>query len=258
MVTGVVAELKLRLAAIGIKPSKKLGQNFLVSKDVLERETEAAGLSGKDTVLEIGPGLGTLTRRLAERAGKVVAIEKDARFKPVLEKLPENVEILWGDALKVEFPKFTKCVSNPPYRISSQFTFKILENYSFESAILSYQREFAERMMAPPASRNYGRLPAALQFLAESIEPIMKIGKESYWPKPKVDSLLVKIVPAKKKPDNWKEMSRLINILFQQPNKTVRSVLKQKKLAVPEKMGEKRVRTLTKSDIVEIFRETSG
>ncbi len=253
-----VAELKLKLAAIGIRPSKKLGQNFLVSESVLEREVEAAGLLEKDAVLEIGPGIGTLTQRLAGRAGRVIAIEKDTRFRQVLDNgMPENVEVVYGDALKVEFPRFTKCVSNLPYQISSQFTFKLLEDYSFDFAVLSYQKEFAERMMARPGDRNYGRLPAALQFLAESIEPVMKIGKSCYWPRPKVDSLLVKIVPVKKKPENWKELGILINILFQQPNKTVRSVLKQKKLTVSETMGKKRVRTLTKSDIVDIFKEVS-
>lgn len=239
----------------GIRPLKRLGQNFLVSEYVFERELEAAGLSERDTVLEIGPGPGTLTRKLAGRAGRVVAIEKDTRFKQLLDKLPENVEVIYGDALKMEFPRFTKCVSNLPYQISSQFTFKLLEDYSFEFAILSYQKEFAERMMARPGDRNYGRLPAALQFLAEPIEPIMKIGKSCYWPRPKVDSMLVKIVPVKRRPDNWKELSRLINVLFQQPNKTVRSVLRQKKLAVSESLGEKRVRTLTKQDIKAIFDE---
>lgn len=254
-----IADLKLKLAAIGIEPSKRLGQNFLISDAVLEREAEAAGLDKDDTVLEIGPGPGTLTLKLAGRAGKVIAIEKDTRFKRILDgTLPENVEVIYGDALKVEFPRFTKCVSNLPYQISSQFTFKLLENCSFDFAVLCYQKEFAERMMALPGSRNYGRLPAALQFLAESIEPIMKIGKSSYWPQPKVDSLLVKIVPAKNKPENWKELGQLINVLFQQPNKTVRGVLKQKKLAVSEKLGEKRVRTLTKSDIEALFREVSG
>lgn len=251
------AELKLKLAAIGIEPSKRLGQNFLISDAVLEREAEAAGLDKDDTVLEIGPGPGTLTRKLSGRAGRVIAIEKDTRFKRILDTttLPENVEVIYGDALKVEFPKFTKCVSNLPYQISSQLTFKLLEGYSFEFAILSYQKEFAERMMALPGSRNYGRLPAALQFLAESIEPVMKIGKSSYWPQPKVDSLLVKIAPVKKKPENWKALGQLINILFQQPNKTVRGVLKQKKMVVPPELGEKRVRTLTKGDIEAVFKE---
>lgn len=250
--------MKLALLLQGIRPVKKLGQNFLVSENVLEREVEAAGIDKNDVVLEIGPGIGTLTQRLAGRAGHVVAIEKDTRFKPFLDKLPENVEVIYGDALKVGFPKFTKCVSNLPYQISSQFTFKLLEDYSFDFAVLSYQKEFAERMVAQPGERNYGRLPAALQFLAESIEPIMKIGKSCYWPRPKVDSLLVKIVPAKNKPENWEELGRLINVLFQQPNKTVRGVLKQKKLAVPPELGEKRVRTLTRSDIVDVFLNVSG
>lgn len=250
-------ELKLKLAAIGIRPVKKLGQNFLVSKAVLEREVEAAELDRNDVVLEIGPGMGTLTNRLAECAGKVIAIEKDARFKPLLGKMPENVEVIYGDALKIGFPKFTKCVSNLPYQISSQFTFKLLEDYSFEFAVLSYQKEFAERMMALPGAGNYGRLPAALQFLAESIEPVMKIGKGSYWPQPKVDSLLVKITPVERKPENWGALGQLINTLFQQPNKTVRSVLKQKKMAVSPELGKKRVRSLTKSDIEAIFREVS-
>src|SRR4030042_3085756 len=134
---------------------KNLGQNFLIDKNIAILEVKQANIESDDTVLEIGPGLGILTKLLAEKAKRVIAIEIDENLINKLKKtLPENVDLIHEDALNIDFetlPKFNKIVSNLPYQISSPITFKFLD-YDFESAILIYQKEFAERLVAKPGS----------------------------------------------------------------------------------------------------------
>jgi len=122
------------LTDLGIKPTKSLGQNFLVDHNIIRSQLELADLTGHDTVLEIGPGLGNLTLELADRAKKVIAIEKDKIFGKYLKTiLPDNVELIVGDALEIDFPEFDKIVANLPYKISSPLSFKLTE-YDFQSA----------------------------------------------------------------------------------------------------------------------------
>ncbi|RLG57870.1 MAG: 16S rRNA methyltransferase, partial [Candidatus Hydrothermarchaeota archaeon] len=134
-----------------IKPKEKLGQVFLIDERVLKREVEYAELSSKDVVLEIGSGFGSLTKFLVEKAKKVYAIERDSTLIEVLKSyvIAKNLEIIQRDALRITFPEFNKCVSNLPYVISSPITFKLLK-HDFEKAILTYQKEFAERLIAKP------------------------------------------------------------------------------------------------------------
>jgi 16S rRNA (adenine1518-N6/adenine1519-N6)-dimethyltransferase len=229
------------------RPSKRLGQNFLTDRNILAQEAEAAGLGKNDVVLEIGPGDGRLTRLLAEKAGKIVAIEKDKRLEKFLADLPENVEIIFGDAAKMELPAFNKVVSNIPYSISSKITFILLER-GFDVAVLSFQKEFAERMTAKPGSKEWGRLGATVSFLAE-VELLRTIPAGAFFPKPKVDSALVRIVPLGK-PADWLRIKRAIDALFIHPGKTVRAALKGKK--VPEELASRRVRSLGKGDITRL------
>ena len=128
--------LKKLLNRHSIIPFKREDQHFLIDDSVLEREVDYAGITQEDTVLEIGAGPGVLTEKIAAKAGKVVVIEKDARFKPILDTLP-GVEVIIGDALEVEWPEFNKFLSNLPYTISSPLTFKLLEK-SFDVAVLCY------------------------------------------------------------------------------------------------------------------------
>lgn len=231
-----------------VAPRKSLGQNFLKDKLLLAYEIAQARVSKSDTVLEIGTGPGTLTRMLAAAAGKVYTIEKDRRFEQELADLPENVEIIWGDALKVQWPKFNKIVANIPYNISSKLTFKLLKE-NFELGVLTYQKEFAERMTAQPGSQNYGRLPAAVSFLAE-IKILRTVKAGSFFPKPKVDSAMVLIKPLPR-PEAWEELEQLINRIFQQPRKKLRNSLDT---VAPADLVDKRVRELTRSDIERIYR----
>lgn len=178
----------------------KLGQIFLIDKNIAELEVKYAGISKKDTVLEIGPGKGVLTRILCEKAKQVIAIELDRTlFKSLKKDLPENVMLINDDAVKIDFsqlPRFNKIVSNLPYQISSPITFKILD-YDFELAVFIYQKEFADRLIAEPGSRDYSRLTVNVYYRAEC-ELLRIVPRTCFSPVPKVDSAMVKIVKRKK------------------------------------------------------------
>lgn len=211
----------------GIKLDKRKGQNYLVDRNVLSRIVKSAELSKKDTILEIGAGIGTMTIPLAENAGKIIAIEQDRKIANILIKRLEkleitNVEVIIGDATKIEFPKFNKVVSNLPYKISSPITFKILE-YEFELAILMYQLEFAKRMVAKPCHSNYSRLSVMMHFYA-NVEMLFSVSKNVFLPKPKVSSAVIKLTP--KKELNIDEfLLNVIRALFQHKRKKARNAL---------------------------------
>ena len=178
---------------------KNLGQNFLVDKNIAEIEVKEANIKKTDTVLEIGPGHGIITKLLSEKAKKVIAIEIDENLINNLRKIiPGNVELIHEDALNVDFetlPKFDKIVSNLPYQISSPITFKFL-GYNFKLAILIYQKEFAERLVANPGSKNYSRLSVGIYYKS-TCEIIRTVPKTCFKPQPKIDSSMMKIVPRK-------------------------------------------------------------
>ena len=182
----------------GIKLDKRKGQNYLVDENILFKIVESAKLSKKDTILEIGAGIGTLTIPLAEKAGKVITVEQDRKVSSILiKRLKElhitNVEVITGDATKIQFPKFNKVVSNLPYKISSPITFKILE-HDFELAILMYQLEFAQRMVAEPGDKNYSRLSVMMYFYANA-NKLFNVSKNVFLPQPKVSSAVIKLTP---------------------------------------------------------------
>jgi 16S rRNA (adenine1518-N6/adenine1519-N6)-dimethyltransferase len=180
--------------AAGMRASKKLGQHFLLDERIVERQIAFAGVTGDDDVLEIGPGFGVLTEKLAEKANKVIAIETDKRLAEYLnERMPENVQLLVGDALSLSFPPFNKIVSNLPYSISSPITFKFL-GYDFDVAVLMYQEEFARRLCAAVNSPDYSRLTVHAYFKADC-EIVARVPKNAFWPQPKITSALVRITP---------------------------------------------------------------
>lgn len=186
-----------------IFPKKSLGQNFIIDLEVLDRMSEIAGLTKNDEVLEIGAGLGTLTAFLAERAKRVVAIEMDKRLfeklNTSLHHLP-NLELIMGDVLRISFRAlFTgnkmKVISNLPYSVSSPILIKLLENRDILSLlVIMIQREVGERITARPGGRDYGSISVLLQtFFDISIE--LTVPPEAFWPKPKVDSVVLKLNP---------------------------------------------------------------
>lgn len=223
-------QTKSILNQYGIKLNKNLGQNYLIDKNKRDQIIGFAEISDEDIVLEIGTGIGTLTLELAKKAKKVIAIEQDANIANILserlkkEKI-DNVELINDDALNVDFPKFNKIVSNLPYQISSPITFKFL-NYDFDLAILMYQKEFAERMNGEVGTKDYSRLSAMLYFKC-NVETLTDVSAESFIPKPKIDSTVVKLTPKENKisDDDFKIYSNFTKALFQHRNKKIRNAL---------------------------------
>lgn len=214
----------------GIKLNKNLGQNYLIDKNKRDQIIGFGNITDADVVLEIGTGIGTLTIELAKRAKKVIAIEQDTRISQILaERLKDekidNVELINDDALKVEFPKFNKIVSNLPYQISSPITFKFLD-YDFDSAVLMYQKEFAERMNGKVGTKNYSRLAAMLYFKCEVLK-LTDVSSESFLPKPEVDSTVVCLKPKENQipDDDFRFYSKITKALFQHRNKKIRNAL---------------------------------
>jgi len=214
----------------GIKLNKNLGQNYLIDKNKRDQIINFGNITPKDTVLEIGTGIGTLTIEIAKRAGKVIAIEQDSNICKILaERLKkeniDNVELINDDALNVEFPKFNKIISNLPYQISSPITFKFL-NYDFNLAVLMYQKEFAERMNGEPGSKNYSRLSAMLYFKC-NVETLTDVSAESFIPKPKIDSRVIKLTPKENgiSEDDFDAYSKFTKALFQHRNKKIKNAL---------------------------------
>lgn len=214
----------------GITLNKNLGQNYLIDKNKRNQIIGFGDVDKNDVVLEIGTGIGTLTIELAKKAKKVIAIEQDENICKILtkrlkdEKI-DNVELINDDALKVDFPKFNKIISNLPYQISSPITFKFLD-YDFDLAILMYQKEFADRMNGEVGSKNYSRLSAMLYFKC-NVETLTNVSAESFIPKPKIDSTVVKLTPKENRisDDDFKIYSNFTKALFQHRNKKIKNAL---------------------------------
>jgi len=222
-------ETKKILQSNKIRLNKNLGQNYLIDDFKRKKIIEFGNLKPDDVVLEIGPGIGTLTLEIAKGVKKVIAIEQDLAISKILEsrlkkESIENVEIINKDALKIDFPKFNKIISNLPYQISSPITFKLLE-YDFDLAILMYQKEFTDRMIANEGDKNYSRLSAMLHFKTK-VEFLDNVSPESFIPKPKVTSSIVRLNPLKNKNiENNEEYSIVCKALFQHKNKKIKNAL---------------------------------
>lgn len=182
-----------------LRADKKLGQNFLIDENVVRQIVEAAELSEADTVLEVGPGIGTLTQGLAASKAKVVAVELDTRLLPVLATTLEgydNVRVVHGDILKVNImeevgaPEFKVC-ANLPYYITTPIIFALLEKrLPMERLVAMVQKEVAERMAAQPGGKDYGALSVAIQYYTEP-EIAFIVPPTSFIPAPAVDSAVI-------------------------------------------------------------------
>ncbi len=253
------------LRELGVRPSRKLGQNFLVDEKVLRVIVEAAELSSGDTVLEIGAGTGNLTMELAKRCGKVIAVEIDKRLAEYLKRLfagYSNVEIVCGDFLEMEFPTVTKVVSNIPYSISSKIIERLaLNSAKYSMAVLTVQEEFARRLVAEPGSKDYGRLTVLARLFFERVEVVARVSSRSFYPPPEVDSAIVKIVPRAAPPKDSFDILALAKHIFTQPNKTLRACLRNLSKSgavtierdVPDNLLRKRVRELSIDDLRELL-----
>ena len=209
----------------------KLGQNFLIDPNIAQLEVYYADIKKDDVVLEIGPGKGILTNLIAKNAKKVIAIEIDNNLLTSLkETLPSNVILIHNDILKLDFknlPKFNKVVSNLPYQISSPITFKLLD-YSFNLAVLLYQKEFAERIIAKPGSKQYSRLSVNAYYKSEC--SLLKIvPKNVFYPIPKVDSAMIKLIPRKTPAffvENEEFFKNFVNVMFSHRRKKIKNIIK--------------------------------
>lgn len=182
-----------------LRADKKLGQNFLIDEDIVRRIVEAAELTPEDKVLEVGPGIGTLTQGLAESGADVVAVELDKRLLPVLDVTLEgydNVRIVNGDILKVDIMQEVgaenfKVCANLPYYITTPIIFALLEKrLPMERLVAMVQKEVAERMAAQPGGREYGALSVAIQYFTEP-EIAFIVPPTSFIPVPAVDSAVI-------------------------------------------------------------------
>jgi len=243
-----------------LKPKKSLGQNFLMDQNILRKEAKLLNPKHK-TVLEIGPGDGRLSEKILElEPERLFAIEKDQRMAELLsEKFHgKNVTLIEGDALEVDWPEVDLVIGNIPYYITSPIIFKLAKQ-TFAHAVLIVQKEFAQKMVANPGHKNYGRLSVTAQ-LAFDVRLIQIVPRHLFRPIPKVDSAMIVLKPAGRSLTQFEE--NIIRYLFTHKNKTVRNALLDSKMFEKEEVGEeklgkfgkRKVRTLTKEEVLEIAR----
>ncbi len=264
--------MKKILKKYSIKPSKRLGQNFLIDKNVLKKIIEAAELKPDDIVLEIGPGLGILTLELAKRVKKVIAVEKDRRMCDILFEMLDvrnvrNVEIVNQDILK--FDPYTlnpipyTLIANLPYYITSPVIRKFLECNITRPRymILMVQKEVAQRICAKPPRMNI--LAVAVQFYARP-EIINYVSRNSFWPQPKVDSAIIKIIPKPIPKINTEKFFQLVKSGFSSKRKMLKNNLSSTSLGARkiEKILKKiglnpkiRAENLTINDWLRLYNE---
>lgn len=227
--------LRSRLAAAGLRPSRRLGQNFLIDAAVLARIVEIAEAGPGDVVLEVGPGPGGLTRALAERARRVVAIERDRRFEPILAETLAgltNVDVHWGDALACDWsclvPPGSLFVANVPYGITSPLLLRVVDGeVRFRRAVVMVQREVADRLRAEPGTKAYGALTVAVRLHAE-VRLALKVPRHCFWPAPDVDSAVVVLEPsARELPAPADRVASVARAAFGGRRKTLANALSQ-------------------------------
>ena len=225
------------LKAFGLRMSKKLGQNFLIDASIVQGIVDAADIQPGERVLEIGPGIGTLTQGLAEAGAQVTAVELDKKLPAVLAetlKAYDNVTIVPGDILKVNIPEIMgdgpfKVAANLPYYITTPILMTLLERHlPITRMVTMVQKEVAERMIAKPGSRIYGALSVAVQYYTEP-EIVLDVPPRSFIPAPEVDSVViackVRETPAVDVIDE-KMFFRVVKAAFGQRRKTLSNALK--------------------------------
>jgi len=198
-------QVKQLLARYGIRPKKRLGQNYLIDRNVLDRLLGAADLRPDSRVLEIGPGLGVVTRELADRVGKVVCVEIDRDLDPILRETLSgfpNVEIIIEDFLKLDLAQLLgsrgggkwTAIANLPYYVTTPILTRLIDcKQHFDSVLLMVQREVAQRLRANAGGDDYGSITVFVQYHC-AIEIIMKVSRNVFYPVPEVDSELIKLI----------------------------------------------------------------
>ena len=219
---------------------KKYGQNFLIDTGVLERIMTAAEITKEDCVLEIGPGIGTMTQYLAERAREVVAVEIDKNLIPILEETLSaypNITLINEDILKVDINRLAeeknggapmKVVANLPYYITTPIVMGLFEQHvPLKSITIMVQKEVAERMQAGPGTKDYGALSLAVQYYAKP-EVVAKVPPNCFMPRPTVGSAVIRLIKYEEPPvrvENEEKLFAIIRAAFNQRRKTLVNAL---------------------------------
>lgn len=231
-------KIKETLDRYGFKFSKSLGQNFLIDGNVVRKIVREAEITKDDYVLEIGPGMGTLTEELAINAKKVVAVELDRKLIPILDETLagyDNVEIVYGDILEVDVRKLideklgggpVKVVANLPYYVTTPIIGKLLEdNLNFQSISVMVQKEVADRMAANPGSKSYGSLSVFVHFYTNP-KVVVKVPKTVFMPQPKIDSSVIKLELKNELPDiDREQFFKVVKAAFSKRRKTIINAL---------------------------------
>ena len=234
--------LKMLMAQHGLRPQHRLGQNFLIDGRVLDGIVAAAELQSDDLVLEIGPGLGTLTQRLAAKAGHVVCIELERGLVQVLQdtvqKACANVEVIHGDAGRVDLHKLlkerlapgrkAKVVANLPYYITTPLVMRLLEErLPLERVVVMVQKEVADRMVAMPGGKDYGSLSVAVQYYSKA-RKMFDVPPHCFIPQPDVYSSVIRLDVNKEPPVKVKDRAaffKTVKAAFGQRRKTLLNAL---------------------------------
>lgn len=241
----IYEETKFIMKKYGIYANKSLGQNFLIDDEVVAKIIESANISSEDLVIEIGPGLGTLTGELLKTAKKVIAIELDDRMIQILQdrfSLYNNIEIINKDVLKVDLNeiiqkekqelgiKNAKIVANLPYYITTPIIMKLLEEKGdFESITVMIQKEVADRLCALPGEKLSGAITYSVYYYAEAKE-VLKVPHTAFVPEPEVDSEVINLKIRKEptvKIENEEKLFKIIKYAFMQRRKTLINALSQ-------------------------------
>ena len=225
------------LRKLGLRPRKGLGQHFLVNQDVADRIVRAALDEEPDGVVEIGPGLGILTERLAASGLPVVAIEKDEAMRPPLEEIQgghPNLQVRYEDVLGADLAQLTSggawvAIGNVPYQITSPLLEKLLTTEPpFKAIVVTVQKEVGERLCAQPGTKQYGALTLLAQFYADEPGIVCSLAPGSFYPPPKVNSVAVKMLPKREPPlaeEDREGFFALVRAAFGQRRKQLRNAL---------------------------------
>ena len=251
----ILEETKFIMKKYNIRANKSLGQNFLINSEVVENIVNSSEINKEDMVIEVGPGLGTLTKYLLEKAGKVLCIELDPKMIKILnDRFSEydNFEIINADVLKVNLNeviaenkkngkiKNVKVVANLPYYITTPIIMKLLEErLDIESITVMIQKEVADRLIEIPGGKNTGAITYTVYYYCES-EKIMEVPNSSFIPEPEVTSEVIKMNLRKDpgvKVDNPKVMFMIIKSAFMQRRKTLLNALTNTKVFINKEEG---------------------
>ena len=255
--SGILEETQFIMKKYKIRANKSLGQNFLINQNVVDNIVGCSNITKDDLVIEIGPGLGTLTKELLEKAGKVICIELDKKMIKILTErfsLYDNFELINNDVLQVKLNKIiseekekhgyksAKIVANLPYYITTPIIMKLLEDrLDLESITVMIQKEVADRLIATPGEKNTGAITYSVYYYATS-EAILEVPNDSFIPEPEVTSKVIKLTLRKEPPVEVKSkgvMFKIIKSAFMQRRKTLLNALTNTKVFMSKEEGMK-------------------